>query len=73
MPNQSEYRITPVNSTFLDRARRDGLDDQGQAVERQFAAGGEPCRDVLRGTLPDFVLARFAAYGRYGGRIERFP
>jgi hypothetical protein len=75
MPNHNDYRITPIKSAFLDRARRDGLDDQGQAVERQFAAGGEPCRDVLRGALPgeEIILASYCPFALAGPYREYGP
>ncbi len=41
------YKIIPVKSTFLQRARECDVDDQGQIVEHLIASGGEPCRDSL--------------------------
>lgn len=42
------YQIVPVRDSFLTRARGDGIDDLGQAVERLIANGGEPCRASFR-------------------------
>ena len=43
-----EYVIVQINEEFTRRARKAGLDDQHQLVERHIAAGGEPLRDVMR-------------------------
>lgn len=47
MQSDPSYKIIPVKSTFLQRARELGVDDQDQVVERLIARGGEPCRDSL--------------------------
>jgi hypothetical protein len=48
--------IAPLRPSFLHRARTEGLDDRNQPVKRVVAAGGEPCRDVLRRAEPGEAL-----------------
>ena len=49
-------RVVPIRASFVERARREGLDDQNQPVERHIAEGGEPCRDALRRARPGEAL-----------------
>ena len=67
--------IAPLPSTFLDRARNKGIDDQGQPVRRLVAAGGEPCRDVLRRAKPgeELILASFSPFQCAGPYREFGP
>ncbi len=76
------FQIRPLPQAFLDRVRNEGIDDQGEPVQRLIAQGGEPCRDVLRRARPGeaiplaspdtaFVQARFPTYGCFACRIER--
>ena len=59
-----KIHIAPLPTEFLRRVRERGLDDQGQAVRRLVAEGGErvrACRDVLRRARPGepVLLASF--------------
>ncbi|MBC3875166.1 DUF1203 domain-containing protein [Undibacterium flavidum] len=58
------YKIIPVKSTFLQRARESGVDDQGQTVERLIASGGEPCRDSLHRAKAgeELILASYCPF-----------
>ena len=69
------YKIIPVKSTFLQRAREFGLDDQGQAVERLIACGGEPCRDSLHRakTGDELILASYCPFEIAGPYREYGP
>ncbi|HEX7679400.1 MAG TPA: DUF1203 domain-containing protein [Thermoanaerobaculia bacterium] len=67
--------IAPVSAAFLNRVRREGLDDLGQPVKRVEAQGGEPCRDVLRRALPgeQLILASFTPFTKPGPYHEYGP
>lgn len=69
------YRITPIRTSFVQRARREGLDDLNQPVERHVAAGGEPCRDVLRRARPGeaLLLASYCPFEQAGPYREYGP
>lgn len=57
--------IAPLPAEFLERARTQGLDDQGQPVRRMCSEhGGEPCRDVLRRARPgeEIILASYGPF-----------
>lgn len=70
-----QYRITPIRTDFLQRARASGLDDQNQPVERSVATGGEPCRDVLRPARPgeEIILASYCPFKISGPYKEYGP
>lgn len=71
-----DLRTIPLPQTFLDRVRRQGVDDQGQPVERlRSVAGGEPCRDVLRRARPgeELILASFSPFEHAGPYREFGP
>ncbi len=67
--------IAPIPTAFLNRVRREGLDDLGQPVKRVDAQGGEPCRDVLRRALPGekLILASFTPFTKPGPYHEYGP
>jgi hypothetical protein len=70
------FQIKPLPQAFLDRVRNDGLDDQGQPVQRLTSRdGGEPCRDVLRRARPgeELILASFCPYDQAGPFREHGP
>ncbi len=69
------YRIVPIHSAFLQRLRSVGLDDQAQSAEHHVAAGGEPCRDVLRRAQPGerIMLASYTPFTRPGPYKEFGP
>lgn len=69
------YKIIPVKSTFLQRARESGIDDQDQAVEHLIASGGEPCRDSLqRAKAGDkLILASYCPFEIAGPYKEYGP
>jgi hypothetical protein len=68
-------RIAAIPNEFLDRVRRDGIDDLGQPVKRVIAEGGEPCRDVLRRAHPGeaLILASFSPFTKAGPYREFGP
>jgi len=72
---QQRVRITPIRLDFLTRARTEGIDDQGQSVQRLTAEGGEPCRDVLRRAAPGekLILASYSPFSRPGPYKEFGP
>lgn len=72
---KTPYRITPIRTDFLQRARASGLDDQNQPVERSIATGWEPCRDVLRRALPgeEIILASYCPFKISGPYKEYGP
>lgn len=67
--------IPPLPASFLDRVRRDGIDDLGQPVRRLVAEGGEPCRDVLRRARAgeELILASFTPFSNPGPYKEYGP
>ncbi|MEA2240154.1 MAG: hypothetical protein QOC81_4878 [Thermoanaerobaculia bacterium] len=67
--------IAPIPQPFLDRVRSEGIDDLGQPVKRLVAAGGEPCRDVLRRAKPgeELILASFTPFSKPGPYKEFGP
>jgi len=67
--------ILPIRPAFLQRARKVGLDDQGQPVRRLQAAGGEPCRDVLRPARSGegLILASYCPFDHHGPYREYGP
>jgi hypothetical protein len=67
--------IAPIPQVFLDRVRREGLDDLGQPVKRVLAEGGEPCRDVLRRARAgeELILASFTPFTKAGPYKEYGP
>lgn len=69
------FQIRPLPQAFLDRVRGEGLDDQGQPVQRLVAEGGEPCRDVLRRARPgeEILLASHCPYDQAGPFRELGP
>ncbi|MDT9001670.1 DUF1203 domain-containing protein [Paucibacter sp. APW11] len=69
------YRTAPIRSSFVQRARLEGVDDQNQPVERHIAQGGEPCRDALRRALPGeaLILASYCPFERAGPYREYGP
>ena len=73
-PPHTAIRIAAVPTPFLQRVRK-GHDDQGQAVKRLIAEGGEPCRDVLRRARPgeELILASFTPFTRSGPYKEYGP
>jgi hypothetical protein len=73
--NVLRAQIAPIPETFLTRARVEGIDDLGQPVRRVRAAGGEPCRDVLRRAIPgeELILASFSPFVKTGPYKEYGP
>jgi len=67
--------IAPIRPSFLDRARREGIDDLGQPVKRVRASGGEPCRDVLRRAEAgeELLLASHSPFTKGGPYKEYGP
>jgi hypothetical protein len=74
-PDILAITIAPIPDRFLERARSEGLDDLGQPVRHVVAAGGEPCRDVLRRARPGehLILASFSPFTRPGPFKEYGP
>ncbi|MEJ6005895.1 DUF1203 domain-containing protein [Paucibacter sp. AS339] len=72
---KARFKIRPIRADFLDKVRTQGLDDLGQTVERHTAAGGEPCRDVLRAALPGeaLILASYCPFTVAGPYKEYGP
>lgn len=71
-----DLRTIPLPQAFLTRVRQQGIDDQGQPVERyRSVAGGEPCRDVLRRARPgeELILASFGPFEKAGPYREFGP
>lgn len=71
----TDIQIAPLPQSFLDRVRREGLDDQQQPVRRVIAEGGEPCRDVLRRAElgEELILASFTPFTQAGPYKEYGP
>ena len=70
------FEVVPLPQEFLDRVRTQGIDDQGQPVERFISAeGGEPCRDVLRRARPGekVILASYCPFSVPGPFREYGP
>lgn len=70
------YQLLPLREGFLQKARTQGLDDQGQPVRRYHSPeGGEPCRDVLRRARPgeEIILASYCPYEQEGPYREYGP
>jgi hypothetical protein len=69
------YTVQPLSAEFSSRVRKQGLDDQQQAVEYHIAQGGEPCRDVLRRAMPGerLILASHCPFRRAGPYREYGP
>ena len=67
--------FAPIPNAFLNRVRREGIDDLGQPVTRVEAEGGEPCRDVLRRARPGekLILASFTPFTKPGPYHEYGP
>ena len=67
--------IADIPEAFLDRVRSRGVDDLGQPVKRVIAAGGEPCRDVLRRAVAgeELILASFTPFTKTGPYKEYGP
>ncbi|HEU4852572.1 MAG TPA: DUF1203 domain-containing protein [Telluria sp.] len=72
---QCSYKLVPLKSGFIARARQAGLDDRDQPVERLVAEGGEPCRDVLRRARPgeELILASYCPFEVEGPYKEYGP
>ncbi len=72
---ETAIAIAPIPEAFLNRVRRDGIDDLGQSVKFVEAQGGEPCRDVLRRALPGerLILASFTPFTKPGPYKEYGP
>ena len=71
-----DITIAPLPSAFLDRVRREGIDDLGQPVKRlRSVDGGEPCRDVLRRARPgeELILASYSPFAKPGPYHEYGP
>lgn len=70
-----QFEITKIRRDFITKARAEGLDDQGQRVKRLVAAGGEPCRDVLRRARPGepLILASYCPFQTTGPYREYGP
>src|SRR4051812_22694522 len=70
-----QTRIAPIPVTYLERLRTEGVDALGQPVKRVIAAGGEPCRDVLRRAKPgeELLLASFSPFEKAGPYKEYGP
>lgn len=68
-------RVAPIKQDFVLKARKEGLDDQNQPVERIYASGGEPCRDVLRRANPgeELILASYCPFSISGPYKEYGP
>jgi len=67
--------IAAIPDSFLHRVRSEGIDDQGQAVKRVRASGGEPVRDVLRRVEPgeELILGSFTPFAKSGPYKEFGP
>jgi hypothetical protein len=72
---QRRFSIAPLPAAFLERVRREGIDDLGQPVKRLLAEGGEPCRDALRRAEPgeELILASFTPFSKPGPYREYGP
>ena len=69
-------QIAPIPQSFLDKVRKEGVDDLGQPVRRLVSEnGGEPCRDVLRRAKPgeELILASFSPFHKEGPYHEYGP
>jgi len=72
---ETRVAIAPVPESYLRRVQSEGIDDLGQPVQRMVAAGGEPCRDVLRRARPGerLILSGFTPFSRRGPYREYGP
>lgn len=71
-----KFQILPLRSDFLHRVRNQGIDDQGQPVQRMRSVnGGEPCRDALRRARPgeEIILASYCPFSKPGPYKEYGP
>ena len=70
-----KFKVIPLRADFLDKIRNVGIDDQNQSVEKFIAAGGEPCRDVLRGAKPNekLIAASYCPFTKPGPYKEYGP
>ena len=71
-----DLHTSPLPVSFLTRVREQGIDDQGQQVQRlRSVEGGEPCRDVLRRARPgeELILASFCPFEEVGPYREFGP
>lgn len=76
MPAKSSLlNIVPLRADFLVKARRIGVDDLGQPVERLLAKGGEPCRDAFRRAEAGeaLILASYCPFQHAGPYREYGP
>ncbi len=75
LTERTNITIAAIPQDFLDRVRRDGIDDLGQPVKRVVAEGGEPCRDVLRRARAgeELILASFSPFAKVGPYREHGP
>lgn len=70
------FKIVPIESAFLEKARSEKIDALGQPVEELFSAtGGEPCRDVLRRAKPgeQLFLLSYSPFSQVGPYHEYGP
>ncbi|MES2150824.1 MAG: DUF1203 domain-containing protein [Pseudomonadota bacterium] len=72
---QPFYKIVALRASFLQRARREGIDELGQPVEASLAEGGEPLRDALRRAAPGeaILLASYCPFELAGPFREYGP
>jgi len=69
------YKIKPIREDFLQKVRKDGIDDLKQKVTYLIAKGGEPCRDVLRRARvgEKLILASYCPFKQNGPYKEYGP
>jgi len=69
------YKIKPIREDFLQKVRKDGIDDLKQKVTYLIAKGGEPCRDVLRRARVEekLILASYCPFKQNGPYKEYGP
>jgi hypothetical protein len=68
-------RVAAIPPDFLKQVRSTDRDALGQQVKRVVAAGGEPCRDVLRRARKgeELILASFSPFQKPGPYHEYGP
>jgi hypothetical protein len=68
-------KVAPIPAPYLERLRSEGVDALDQPVKRVVAAGGEPCRDVLRRAKAgeELLLASFSPFEKQGPYREYGP